>query len=100
MRFKKFKNMVKSEYSIGEFLYGITDKEDDKYHPEGQRVFIHNGYISGDGYGELIGWNDGVIKKSTGWGNFCWGGKVRKATDEEREQFMRALMLQNTIKNY
>lgn len=90
----------KSEYNIGEFLYGIPDKETEKYNPEGQRVFIHNGYVNADGYGILIGWNDGVIKKSTGWKNFCWGGKVRKATDEEREQFMRALMLQDTIKNY
>lgn len=59
--------MEKSEYKIGEFLYGITDSEESaKYHPENQRVFIHNGYKNGDGYGKLIGWNDGVIKKSTG----------------------------------
>ena len=75
-------------------------KRQAKYNPEDQRVFIHNGYVSGDGYGKLIGWNDGVIKKSTGWGNFCWGGNVRKATDEEKEQFMRALMNQDIIKYY
>lgn len=93
--------MKRSEYKIGEFLYGITDSEESaKYHPENQRVFIHNGYKNGDGYGKLIGWNDGEIKKSTGWGNFCWGGDVRKATDKEKEEFIRALMSQEIIKNY
>lgn len=93
--------MKRSEYKIGEFLYGITDSEESaKYHPENQRVFIHNGYKNGDGYGKLIGWNDGEIKKSTGWGNFCWGGDVRKATDKEKEDFIRALMSQEIIKNY
>lgn len=93
--------MKRSEFEIGEFLYGIpSDEESAKYHPESQRVFIHNGYVNGDGYGKLIGWNDGVIKKSTGWGNFCWGDKVRKATDKEKEEFMRALMNQDIIKYY
>ena len=93
--------MEKSEYKIGEFLYGIIDSEESaNYHPESQRVFIHNGYKNGDGYGKLIGWNDGVIKKSTGWRNWCWGGNVRKATEEEIEQFMRALMSQDVIKEY
>ena len=93
--------MEKSEYKIGEFLYGITDTEESaNYHPENQRVFIHNGYKNGDGYGKLIGWNDGVIKKSTGWRNWCWGGNVRQATEEEIEQFMRALMSQDVIKEY
>lgn len=93
--------MKRSEFEIGEFLYGIPSSEESaKYNPEDQRVFIHNGYVSGDGYGKLIGWNGGVIKKSTGWGNFCWGGNVRKATDEEKEQFMRALMNQDIIKYY
>lgn len=93
--------MKRSEYKIGEFLYGIPDSEESaKYNPENQRVFIHNGYKDGDGYGKLIGWNDGEIKKSTGWGNFCWGGSVRKATEEEIEPFMRALMSQDVIKEY
>lgn len=93
--------MKRSEYNIGEFLYGIPDSEESaKYNPENQRVFIHNGYKDGDGYGKLIGWSDGEIKKSTGWGNFCWGGSVRKATEEEIEQFMRALMNQDYIRYY
>ncbi len=93
--------MKRSEYKIGEFLYGIIDDEESaKYHPEGQRVFIHDGYIDGDGYGKLVGWNDGEIKKSTGYGNFCWGADVRKATEEEIKEFMRALMNQDVIKYY
>lgn len=93
--------MKRSEYKIGEFLYGIpSDEESAKYHPENQRVFIHTGYINGDGYGKLIGWNDGKIKKSTGWNNWCWGDSVRKATDEEIEQFMNQLMNQDVIKYY
>lgn len=93
--------MKRSEYKIGEFLYGIPDSEESaKYNPESQRVFIHNGYKNGDGYGILIGWHDGEIKKSTGWKNFCWGASVRKATEEEIEQFMKAVMNQDVIKEY
>lgn len=93
--------MKRSEFEIGEFLYGIPScEESEKYNPENQRVFIHTGYVNGDGYGILIGWNDGEIKKSTGWGNFCWGGNVRRATNEEKEKFMNALMNQDTIRYY
>lgn len=93
--------MVRSKYKVGEFLYGIPGSDESAiYHPEGQRVFIHDGYICGDGYGKLVGWNDGKIKKSTGHGNFCWGGDVRKASDEEIKEFMSALMSQETVKNY
>lgn len=93
--------MKRSEYKVGEFLYGIPSCEESaKYNPENQRVFIHNGYINGDGYGILIGWHDGKIKKSTGWKNFCWGGEARKATEEEIEQFMMKLMNQDCIKEY
>lgn len=97
----KIKKMKRSEFEIGEFLYGIPfDEESAQFNPEHRRVFIHNGHVNGDGYGILIGWHDGLIKKSTGWRNFCWGGDVRKATDEEKEQFMRALMAQDTIRYY
>lgn len=93
--------MKRSEFEIGEFLYGIPDSEEcAKYNPENQRVFIHNGYINGDGYGMLLGWHDGKIVKSTGWRNFCWGAFVRKATEEEIESFMKALMQQEIIKYY
>lgn len=93
--------MRRVEFEMGEFLYGIPSNEEaGKYHPEGERVFIFNGYVNGDGYGILIGWNEGEIKKSNGWANFCWGGDVRKATEEEKDEFMRALMNQGFIRNY
>lgn len=66
--------MKRSEFEIGEFLYGIPSSEKTaKYHPENQRVFIHNGYINGDGYGVLIGWNDGIIKKEYRMEKFLLG---------------------------
>lgn len=93
--------MKRSEFEMGEFLYGYPSTEESaKLNPENQRVFIHDGYVSGDGYGKLIGWFNGHIEKSTGHGNFCWGGDVRKATDKEKEEFIRALMSQEIIKNY
>lgn len=93
--------MKRTEYNIGEFLYGIPSSEESaKYNPEDQRVFIHNGYKNGDGYGKLIGWNNGIIKKSTGFGNFMWGGQVRRATEKEIEEFMDKLMNQETICSY
>lgn len=105
--FEYMKNIIKlntpieSEYNAGDFLYGIPDSlESEKYNPENERVFIHNGYKFGDGYGILVGWNDGKIKKSTGYGNFCWGAKVRKATPEEIKHFMFKLMEQENIRNY
>ena len=87
--------MNRSKYNIGQFLYGIPSSEESaKYHPENQRVFIHNGYVNGDGYGMLIGWENGELVKSTGLTNFMWGGKVRPATDVEIEEFMKSLMHQ------
>lgn len=91
--------MKRSEYKIGEFLYGIPG-EFAKYNPENQRVFIHNGYMNGDGYGILLGWHDGEIKTSAGWRMWCWGGNVRKATEEEIEEFMKAVMSQDVIREY
>ena len=93
--------MQRSEYRIGEFLYGIPDSEESaKYNPYNQRVFIHSGYKNADGYGILIGWHDGKIKKSTGWKNFCWGADVRLATHDEIEQFMISLMNQDRLNAY
>lgn len=80
---------MEKEFHIGDFLYGIPSNEvSAKYNPEGERVFIYNGVINGDGYGMLLGWNDGKIKKSTGLRNFMWGGKARLATDDEIREFM------------
>lgn len=93
----------RSEYKVGEFLVGIPTGEAKDYYkntPIEDMVFIHNGYINGDGYGILIGFADGVVKKSTGFKNFMWGGDVRIATDEEKESFMKKVMNQDLIKNY
>lgn len=82
------KNM-KSKYRVGEFLYGIPSSEESaKYNPEDERVFIHDGRVDGDGYGKLIGFEDGKLVHSTGYGNFCWGGDVRLATESEINQFI------------
>lgn len=93
--------MSKEEFKRGDFLYGIpSSKESEKYNPEGERVFIFNGCITGDGYGKLIGWHEHEIKKSSGWKNFMWGANVRKATDEEIREFMAQVMNSAPIKNY
>lgn len=87
-------------YTIGTFLYGIPSNEvSASYNPEDQRVFIYDGYNTGDGYGKLIGWEDGKLVHSTGWGNFCWGGDVRLATEKEIEQFINKVHNYNAI-NY
>lgn len=89
------------KYNIGDFLYKIpSNEESEAYNPIGERVFVFNGCINGDGYGMTIGWNDGKIKKSTGFKNFMWSGEVRKATDEEIHEFMAKLMNQDIIKPY
>ena len=88
--------MRKSEFKAGDFLYGIpSSPESAKYHPEDERVFIHTGYETGDGYGILLGFHDHKIKRSSGHGNFQWGGDVRHATEEEIEKFMKSLICQN-----
>ena len=89
------------EYCIGDFLYGIpSSKESEMYNPIDKRAFIYNGCVTSDGYGILVGWHDGEIKKSTGFRNFMWGGEVRKATEQEKHDFMAKLMNQETIKPY
>lgn len=86
---------MKKNYTMGTFLYGIpSSQESARYNPEDQRVFIYDGHIDGDGWGVLIGWEDGKLVHSTGRGNFCWGGDVRLATEEEIERFI------NQIHNY
>lgn len=55
-------------FKQGDFLYGIPSSEESaKYNPEGERVFIFTGVITGDGYGKLIGWHDHKICKSSEW---------------------------------
>ena len=76
-------------FEAGTFLYGIPSSEESaSYNPIDQRVFIHDGCNTADGYGILIGWEDGKLVHSTGFGNFCWGGYVRLATDDEIRKFI------------
>ena len=83
---------MKKNYTMGTFLYGIPSSEESaRYNPEDQRVFIYDGHIDGDGWGVLIGWEDGKLVHSTGRGNFCWGGDVRLATEAEIERFMNQI---------
>ena len=68
-------------YKAGDFLQQLGDKGIKK---ESQRFFIYTGNITGDGYGILIGFDsDGKLRKSTGYGNYQYGGDVRLATEEE-----------------
>ena len=95
--------MKRSEYNIGDFLVGIPTEEAKEYYKDTrveEMVFIHNGYINGDGYGIFIGIEDGRAKKSTGSANFMWGGSVRLATDEEKNSFLKRIMNQEAIKDY
>lgn len=66
--------MKRTKFNYGEFLYGIpSSAESEKNNPKEERVFIHNRYVNGDGYGILIGWHNGYICKSNGFANFMWG---------------------------
>lgn len=87
-------------FAAGTFLYGIPSSEESaSYHPEDQRVFLHDGCITADGYGILIGWEDGKLVHSTGFGNFCWGGDVRLATEDEIGKFISQIHYNDKI-NY
>lgn len=93
----------RSEFDIGDFLVGIPSEEAKEYYkntPIEEMVFIHNGYVNGDGYGILLGCEDGKVRKSTGFANFMWGGSARLATDDEKEKFMFKVMCQDIIRDY
>ena len=79
------------EFKAGDFLYGIPETEEDDEVPEYQHIFIYDGHTTADGYGKLIGYEDGKLKRSTGYGNFQWGGDVRPATPEEITEFIQKL---------
>lgn len=84
--------MKRSEFEIGEFLVTTSVPN---------RVFIHNGYVNGDGYGVVIGeTSEGKIERPSDWGNLCFGCKVRKATDKEKEHLIRRIMYSKTIDHY
>lgn len=91
--------IFKIMYKAGDFLYQFGDECIKK---ESQRVFIYTGYITGDGYGVLIGFDsDGKLRKSTGYANYQYGNDVRLATDEEIKSFINEVFnYQDPIREY
>ena len=62
--------MKKSEFEAGSYLYKLHGN----YKKDAQRVFIHTGYITADGYGVMLGFlEDGTLCKSSGHGNYQYG---------------------------
>lgn len=89
-------------YKSGDYLYKLSHPKDDNLPEGGKRVFIYNGKTSGDGYGVVIGFtSSGELNTSSGYGNYCYGGEVRKASPEEIEMFIKEIHLyDNQIKKY
>ena len=89
--------MRKSKYKAGTFLY----KKDSNL-KESKRVFLHSGYVTADGYGVIFGFTeDGILCKSSGHGNYQYGGDVRIATLEEIDAFTKEVILyQDPIREY
>lgn len=80
--------MKKSGFNIGEILW------------DGQQCFVHDGFVDADGYGVLIGFEDGKLVKSSGRGNMCFGNddyKMRRATEEEKLEFLSKVWNTRTI---
>ena len=84
--------MRKSEFKAGDFLskegelgFGFIDN------PTAERVFITDGTVDGDGYGVMLGYSGGRLLTSTGYGNYCYGGPVRLATEDEIKEFATKL---------
>lgn len=87
------------EYQPGDYLYKLGTKGKLS---KNKKVFIHNGYVTGDGYGVLLGFTDDEqLCTSSGWGNYCYGGDVRYATQDEIEEFIKQVQnYDKPIRNY
>ena len=83
--------MKTSEFSNACFLYKLGNAPEAHYNSDAERVFIHSGFITGDGYTQLLGFVDGKLYKSTGYRNFCYGADVRLATPSEIFAFINAI---------
>jgi hypothetical protein len=82
--------MRKSKYEAGTFLVDSQGY-----------VFIHDGYLTGDGYGALIGETCcGFVVRASDFGNFCKYPIRGKATAQETKDFMRKVMNAYTIDKY
>lgn len=90
--------MKKSEFESGSYLYKLHGY----YKKDAQRVFIHTGYITADGYGVMLGFlEDGTLYKSSGHGNYQYGNDVRYATQDEIDNFINeVLYYSQNIKPY
>ena len=86
---------MKSEFKAGEYLFKLGEHAKQLTTPE--RVFIHNGVVSGDGYGVALGWSGGKLLKSSGPNNYCYGAEVRLANEEEIEEFIKSMYRQDVI---
>lgn len=79
-----------SEYKTGTILVDGDGK-----------VFIHDGFISADGYGVIIGEDsDGMIQKSNGIGNWMKKSCLREATSQEVCEFFAKVRKTQKIINY
>lgn len=89
--------MKKSGFEAGSYLYKLHSKC-----KESQRVFIHTGYETADGYGVLLGFiEEGILCKSTGYSNYQYGNDVRYASPKEIDEFIKeVLFYQHDIKSY
>ena len=84
--------MIKrSEFDIGEFL---TTAEG--------RTFIHNGYIiDNGGYCAVIGMTGPTeVFKSENYYSLVYYGKMRKATEEEKDRLITRIMYNPIIMDY
>lgn len=91
--------MKQSEYNAGTYLYKLGKKGNLSAN---KKVFIHDGILSGDGYGVVLGFtSDNELCTSSGYGNYCYGNDVRLATGAEIEEFIRQVQIYDKpIKKY
>ena len=83
--------MKRGEFNAGDFLVNNDDGT----------IFIHDGYVNGDGYGCVIGMLDIMqIMKSKGYGTWMKGGNIRKATDEEIIELINRIINADIIEEY
>lgn len=74
-------------FKAGDYLYKLGDK---CTLSKAKRVFIYTGELNADGYGVLVGFTaEGKLMKSSGYGNYQYGGVVRHASEDEIKMFIQ-----------
>ena len=85
---------MKSEYLVGEILFNERH----------QTPFIHDGKVTGDGLGVVIGFTNSrgktVLCRTSGSGNYQTSAKVRRATEEEKAWLMHQIAIAKDIPFY